>query len=324
MCKGGGINIFKIIPLSIETPFTVGNVNAYVVIGESVTLIDTGLPGKKSLEKLRYLLKQEGLTFKELDEIVVTHLHTDHAGGVKDIQEEIDIPTFVHEGAKHILYGGIDEFNRTRNFLNYFVKECGADPESHQSKHRYHNMNWQHVKYVSNEDHVFVGGRRFSVLFVPGHSQTDMILWDPETGLTFAGDHLLKDISVNAFIEPPIPFEQERPKPLIQYRESLMKTRALPLTTIYPGHGRPFSDHVSIIDRRLNEHNYRCDQIRKVLRTSDKTVYQICIEVFPRLKGKLVFLGLSQVQGHLDLMESRNEVFVDKSSEGINVYRLYE
>jgi glyoxylase-like metal-dependent hydrolase (beta-lactamase superfamily II) len=148
------------------------------------------------------------------------------------------------------------------------------------------------------------------VLYVPGHSRTDICLWDPQTGEALVGDHLLRDISANAFIEPPDRTESERPKPLLDYRKSLQRTRELPWTTVYPGHGEPFTGHAALIDQRFAEHEERCHRILEELRAGARTVYQVSRALFPWLKDNAVFLGLSEVQGHLDLLEARGQVVV--------------
>jgi glyoxylase-like metal-dependent hydrolase (beta-lactamase superfamily II) len=165
-----------------------------------------------------------------------------------------------------------------------------------------------------------LGGKEFQVVHVPGHSQSDILLWNQNTGDTFAGDHLLKAFSVNAFIEPPDPGEDNRPRPLLQYRNSLGKVRLLPLEMIYPGHGEAFSNHVSLIKTRLLEQEKRCEQILEILADGEKCIYEICRKMYPRLHGKTVFLGLSQIQGHLDLLEEREQVRFEEQ-DSLVIYR---
>ena len=80
---------------------------------------------------------------------------------------------------------------------------------------------------------------RFTVLHRPGHSPTDTILFDPEDGTCIAGDHLIGHISSNPLIALPPTGDPggERPKSLLIYIDSLEQTRAMPITTVLPGHG---------------------------------------------------------------------------------------
>lgn len=313
----------RIVPLELETHFAEGTVNAFLAIGETVSLIDTGNPGKTSFHQLKQKLHTHGVDVKDIDSIILTHMHVDHAGGVPSIQAETEIPVFVHELAAPLLYGGINEFTKSEAFFDRFLKECGADPKQHIVKRSFNEENWQRVSFLKDGDIVPIAGVRFEVVHVPGHSQTDILLWDAQTGDTFAGDHLLKAFSINAFIEPPLPGEAERPKPLLQYRESLERISRLPLKKIYPGHGEQFEDHLSLIKLRLKEQEKRCSQICEILSDGKKSIFEICEKMYPRLKGQAIFLGLSQIQGHLDLLEVRNQVSVEIPDK-IRQYTLKE
>ncbi|WP_226641750.1 MBL fold metallo-hydrolase [Mesobacillus subterraneus] len=293
----------------------------YAVIGESATLIDTGNPGEKSFYQLKSLLNEHNLTLKDFDHIIVTHMHTDHCGGVSLIQQEASLPVYVHELARPVVTGGETEFKRINQFFNNFLKECGADPSVHQHQRKYKEEIWEDVHYVSEGDDVYIGGRPYSVVHVPGHSQTDILLIDEEQGITFVGDHIIPELAVNAFIEPPMPGKMHRPSPLIQYRESLIRSRGIQLGKCYSGHGLPFTQHTELIDKRLAQQNARCQQILKVLNEGDKNVFEICRAVYPHLKGGIVFLGLSLIQGHLDLMETRNELMKEER-DSIIYYKL--
>ncbi|WP_176167352.1 MBL fold metallo-hydrolase [Mesobacillus jeotgali] len=293
----------------------------YAVLGETATLIDTGNPGEKSFYQLKSLLKEHKLKLTDFDHMIVTHMHTDHAGGVGMIQQEAGLPVYVHKLAEPVITGGESEFHRTNEFFNKFIKQCGADPFIHQHDRKYKEEIWRDVRYISEDDKIYIGGLPYKVLYVPGHSQTDVLLMNEQEGITFVGDHIIPELAVNAFIEPPVPGAIHRPFPLIQYRESLRKSREKRLGKCFSGHGKPFSKHIELIDKRLAQQDARCMQIRGILADGAKSVFEISQGVYPHLKGAIVFLGLSQIQGHLDLMEARNEV-MKKEHDSINYYGL--
>lgn len=313
--------MFRIVPLELETHFAEGSVNAFLAIGDTITLIDTGNPGKDAFQQLKIKLHKHGVSLNDLDQIVLTHIHIDHAGAIPQIQEETDVPIFVHEQAEGSINIGRGEFERVQQFFDQFLKECGADPLKHIIQRRFKEENWRNVAYLKDGDVIPLGGLGFEVVHVPGHSQTDILLWNRETGDAIAGDHLLKAFSVNAFIEPQPQGQTSRPKPLLQYRQSLEKVSKLPLKTIYPGHGEPFADHVSLINKRLQEQEKRCDQILQILANRERSIFEICVKMYPHLHGKTVFLGLSQIQGHLDLLEQRQLVCFEKS-DSLMLYRV--
>ena len=66
-------------------------VNAHLLVGsEGCLLVDAGLPG--SATKVEKALLKEGLSFKDVRAIVITHAHVDHAGGAAELREKTRAP----------------------------------------------------------------------------------------------------------------------------------------------------------------------------------------------------------------------------------------
>ena len=63
----------KIIPLSIPTPFYVGDVNVYLIKEDPLTLIDVGPKTQEAAEALRRKLAAHGVKFEDIRRIVLTH-----------------------------------------------------------------------------------------------------------------------------------------------------------------------------------------------------------------------------------------------------------
>lgn len=248
-----------------------------------------------------------GFAFRDLEQIVITHMHTDHYGGVSAILKETEAIVYVHKQAAWMQNDGQGEFERTEAFMRSFIEECGAAHILKRNR-KYHQENWEHLRYLEDGDTLVAGGREWKVVYTPGHSQSDICLWHQESGDVIAGDFLLQEISSNAFIVPPDPPHPERPKPLMQMRDSYQRVYDLPFGTIYPGHGDPFTQHRKLIDQRLLEQEQRCAKIAGLLAEEPQTVYDITTRLFPWLKENALFLGLSEVQGHLDLLLERAQV----------------
>ncbi len=305
--EGGVSTISKVRRVEIATPYPEGSVNAYILLGHPITLVDTGIRRPSGVMSIRCALQEEELSLQDIEQIIVTHMHVDHSGGVVEIQREVDVPVFVHERARPFLEGGIETFQRMEAYFQTFFSACQASGVSRR-KRTYQEERWKRIHYLSDGDVLSAGEAAYQVLYVPGHSQTDICLFDERTGDAFVGDHLLRDISANAFIEPPAPNEVARPKPLIQYRSSMERTEKLPIQRVYPGHGEPYVGHMDVIHKRFAEQEKRCHDIVKVLEQGEMSVFQLSQALFPRLEGEAIFLGLSEVQGHLDLMLERNWV----------------
>ncbi len=66
--------------IAVPTPFAVGRVNCYLLTGEPLTLVDTGLNSGTSLDYLERALTEIGVRIEDLELIVLTHQHMDHEG----------------------------------------------------------------------------------------------------------------------------------------------------------------------------------------------------------------------------------------------------
>lgn len=74
-----------------------GVVNAFVIKqGKKAILVDAGLPDSE--QKFASVLKKNGLTFKDVSLIVITHAHIDHAGGAAGLRRKTNAKIVGHEG----------------------------------------------------------------------------------------------------------------------------------------------------------------------------------------------------------------------------------
>src|SRR4051794_24608383 len=75
-------------PVAIPLPLArVGSVNAWLLPGEPVTLIDTGPREDGALAALEAGLRDEGLRIEDVELLLATHHHLDHVGLAATIQQ---------------------------------------------------------------------------------------------------------------------------------------------------------------------------------------------------------------------------------------------
>jgi glyoxylase-like metal-dependent hydrolase (beta-lactamase superfamily II) len=70
-------------------------VNVLILIGEKITLIDTGVKGSEKVI-FDYLQKQKR-DFSDINKIILSHSHPDHIGSVARIKELTNCKVFAHE-----------------------------------------------------------------------------------------------------------------------------------------------------------------------------------------------------------------------------------
>ncbi len=85
------------------------NANCYILVRDSLIIIDTGLPGsgKKILAYIRERLHRDPA---EIRTIIITHFHLDHTGGVAAMKEGVpDVKVAVGNGDEVYVNGTLPE-----------------------------------------------------------------------------------------------------------------------------------------------------------------------------------------------------------------------
>src|SRR4051794_40457879 len=81
-------NIAKI---TLPTPFAVGDVNAYLLKGDRLALVDAGPKTDEAWAALNKQLADLGLTSDDIEMVVLTHDHPDHAGLLDYFPQSLDV-----------------------------------------------------------------------------------------------------------------------------------------------------------------------------------------------------------------------------------------
>ena len=105
------------------------------------------------------------------------------------------------------------------------------------------------------------------ILHRPGHSPSDTVFWDeraPDPDRRRPPDqaHLLQpaDLPAAGAGDGPRPGGGRPQALVVTYIESLRKTSEMPAEIVLSGHGEPITDHVALIDERLEFHRRRAER----------------------------------------------------------------
>jgi glyoxylase-like metal-dependent hydrolase (beta-lactamase superfamily II) len=135
-------------------------------------------------------------------------------------------------------------------------------------------------------------------------------------GLLLAGDHLLEKISSNPIAHAPVGVRDPvalaaspgRARTLIGYVESLRATAAADRgELVLPGHGEPFRGAAELVAKRIAMHERRAEKILAAL-THPRSAADIGRDLWRHVPVTQAYLVLSEVLGHLDLLEARGAV----------------
>jgi glyoxylase-like metal-dependent hydrolase (beta-lactamase superfamily II) len=309
--------------LRIPTPFAVGRVNTYLIEDDPLTLVDSGPNSGKALDELEHQLAEHGRSIDDIELIVLTHQHIDHLGLVDIIA--------AHSGAE------VAAIDKLVHFVEHFSEDAGKDDEFAARVMLRNGISEDVVQALRTVSAAFrswgarakvtrplrdgellkLRDRRLQVLHRPGHSPSDTVFWDEERRILIAADHLIKHISSNPLIARPLeePADDprsegsttktsggERPRALLMYMDSLRKTRELPAEIVLSGHGEPITDHVALIDERLEFHLQRAEKIYDLIAEEPRSGYELAQALFGDVAVTQAYLTLSEVLGHIDLL----------------------
>lgn len=73
-------------------------VNVFIILGEKITLIDTGVKGSE--ERIFNYIEENGRSFTEIGTVILSHSHPDHIGSATRIKELTGCKIMAHEAEK--------------------------------------------------------------------------------------------------------------------------------------------------------------------------------------------------------------------------------
>lgn len=157
---------------------TMGGVNAYLLDGvEGLTLIDAGVPGRsvRIEEALRAARRHPG----DVANILVTHYHSDHIGGLAEIARRTGAAVHVHPLDAGVVRSGsspppVTPRSVLGRILMSVYRSGGTDPATVDRE------------LVSGEELPIAGG--INAVHTPGHTQGHTSFLWPGGGVLFVGD----------------------------------------------------------------------------------------------------------------------------------------
>jgi glyoxylase-like metal-dependent hydrolase (beta-lactamase superfamily II) len=298
--------------LALPTPFPVGPVNVYIARdAHGLTLVDCGLRTPQARAALDAGLAALGYAVRDVRRILVTHAHADHYGLAAALASESGAQVFTHPFNRPVLEAYDEERERRLAFYAGILRESGVPDElQHIIGHMRRDIgDYAETVRVAgdlNEGDMFtLAGRAWQVLHTPGHSAGLVCLYEPHSRALLSNDHLLRDISSNPLVEPPPLGHSARMKSLVEYIAQMQRVAAMDISIAWPGHGEPIHDVRALVRQRVEFHARRASGILEILDGHSLTAYQIALRLFPRLDPLNFFLAISEVLGHLELLETK-------------------
>lgn len=315
--------------LQISTPFHVGRVNCYVFTRDKLTLLDPGPATEEAYEELSAGLQDLGFAISDVDQILISHPHMDHFGLANRLVEESGSVAVAHGDATEPLADPVGHFEREQAFFRPFLELMGVPEQFAESAIRLPEayVDYQYPLTVNREltdgDTVDVGvGEDLKVVHTPGHAPGSVCFVSESDGIAFTGDHVLSHITPNPLLTLVPGTDDERTRSLPAYVDSLQTIRAVDASVGCGGHGERMPDLDGRVQEILDHHQERKENIADILATvGPVSPYDVMQEMFPDLPATEVFSGISEVLGHLDLLEDEDRVDIEEMN-GVRTYAM--
>jgi len=250
---------FQSLPFDPQTTYTdvhmmgvEGFGAVYLIDEEEKAIVETGT--SNDVGAILEAVKAFGLTPRDIDHVIVSHIHLDHAGGAGFLLKEMPNATvYVHERGYRHLVDPSRLVASAGQALAGMASEFGTMTPIPEKR----------LRAVKDGEALDIGGRVLRFYDSPGHAPHQLTIMDEKNrcvytgdaaGLYFPGDEILIPIA------PPPSFDLE--DNLATFRRLLaLKPRAL-LFSHYGPHERP----KEVIQRQLVQYPAWSEVVRRKLK----------------------------------------------------------
>jgi ribonuclease/clavin/mitogillin len=255
-------------PLRTPTKPPATHTNCYIVGADEIVIIDPASPYEDEQAALAHCVDEILAEGRTLREIILTHLHPDHMGGVNALVEHLggNVRVAAHRLTAEALKGTV-EVNRL--IEDDEMIELGGEPQL--------NLRAMHT---------------------PGHARGHLCFYEERTGALLTGDNIVGLGSV--LIDPPEGNMRD-------YLSSLERLRALPfLTVLFGAHGPAMGNPRAKIEEYISHRLAREASILTALREGARNPAEIVARVYTDVPPMAHAMAQRAVIAHLEkLLDDR-------------------
>jgi hydroxyacylglutathione hydrolase len=186
-----------------------------------LSMVDVGLIGRGE-GKLDHI-EREGIGLGDIKRIILTHTHFDHIGCIKEVMGRLpNAEVWVHQIEGDYLEGGDERIiHGNEMFAGFIRSQYGVKDGFYQMP--------VHRK-LNDGDILEMGGLRWEVIHIPGHSAGGIGLYNATNRVLIPGDTVYADYNIGRFDLYSADGNQ--------LRRSLERLGQLDAEILLPGHNR--------------------------------------------------------------------------------------
>jgi ribonuclease/clavin/mitogillin len=259
---------FYVFPVRTPTLPPATHTNCYIVGGAELVVIDPASPYEEEQRKLDALIDSLMAEGRRVREIIITHLHQDHIGGVSHLAERIGVPVAAHRLTAEALEGAVR--------VNRLI-------EDHDLIELRGGVGW-----------------RLRALWTPGHARGHLCFYEERTGTLITGDLVVGMGTV--VIAPP---EGNMRDYLASLQRLLALPR---LTALFPAHGPSLIDARGKIEEYIAHRLEREAKIVNAMSEGARAIPEIVQAVYTDVPEARHQLAACSVLAHLEKLEAEGRV----------------
>jgi glyoxylase-like metal-dependent hydrolase (beta-lactamase superfamily II)/8-oxo-dGTP pyrophosphatase MutT (NUDIX family) len=236
---------------------------------KSMLIFDPGSPYEDEQQALAECIDEMIAEGRQVREIILTHLHPDHVGGVNALKSHLGgaVPVAAHALTAEAL------------------TDVRVD------------------RLIENNELITLEGQpeiRLRVMHTPGHARGHLCFHDEDRGALLTGDNIVGIGSV--LIDPP-------EGNMVDYLESLEWMSVLPnLSVLFGGHGPAIATPYQKIDEYIQHRFEREWNILAAVRAGAKTPQEIVARVYTDVSPKAHAMAERAVLAHLEKLREEGQL----------------
>lgn len=261
---------FICFPVRTPTKPPATHTNCYIVGSREIVILDPASPYEDEQQSLAQFVDELVREGRVIREIILTHLHPDHVGGVNALVNHLDGKVTV--AAHRLTAEALDPSIAVNRLIeDGDVIELSGDPA------------------IS-----------LKAMHTPGHARGHLCFYEQRTGALITGDNVVGLGSV--LIDPPEGNMRD-------YFESLRRMRDLPnLSVLFGAHGQAIGSPHAKLDEYISHRLEREANILAAVRDGASQPREIVERVYTDVNPKAHDMAERAVLAHLEKLEAENLV----------------